>query len=563
MIFYDMEVLKHYFCMVYFDTKTKKFGCVNNDTTELKTVYEAYKNDIWVGYNSRSYDRWIVRAILMGQDPYVLSQAMITENKKPWDVYPGIQYEYSFQNFDAMTGFFSLKQLEAFMGHSIEESTIPFDLDRPLTPEEQAELIRYCRHDVKELVYVFMERKHEYESQKALIEEFKLPGIHFSKTKAQLSALILGAEQPKRPRNDEFDLVIPDTLRLDKYQYIADWYKDPLNMSYEKFLDTEIAGVQHKLAWGGIHGAIPNFSGNGKFIMMDVASMYPAIMIEYGFLSRNVKNPAKFKQIRDERIILKAAKDPRQQPYKIVLNSTYGASKDKYNGLYDPRQANNVCITGQLLLVDLIEKVEPYCKLIQSNTDGILVQVDNDENEKAVYAAAAEWSKRTRLELEFDNYMRVIQKDVNNYIIIADNGNYKSKGAYVKKLSKLDNDLPIVNRGVTNYLIHGLDPWVTVNQTDDLIDFQKVVKITNKYLCAVHGETDLHGKVFRVFADKRQSAGGFFKRKSAEKKDKVANTPTRCFIDNGDITGKKCPDYLDRDYYVQLIHERIRQFIGR
>ena len=29
--------------------------------------------------------------------------------------------------------------------------------------------------------------------------------------------------------------------------------------------------------------------------------------------------------------------------------------KDKYNGLYDPRQANNVCIAGMLLLLDLIE----------------------------------------------------------------------------------------------------------------------------------------------------------------------------------------------------------------
>ena len=46
-----------------------------------------------------------------------------------------------------------------------------------------------------------------------------------------------------------------------------------------------------------------------------------------------------------------------QQPYKIVLNGTYGASKDKYNNLYDPLQANNVCINGQLMLLDLIEHV--------------------------------------------------------------------------------------------------------------------------------------------------------------------------------------------------------------
>lgn len=67
---------------------------------------------------------------------------------------------------------------------------------------------------------------------------------------------------------------------------------------------------------------------------------------------------------------------------KIVLNSTYGILKDKNNPLYDPLMSNNVCVTGQLLLLDLIEKVEPYCQLIQSNTDGIYMLVKNMETVK-------------------------------------------------------------------------------------------------------------------------------------------------------------------------------------
>ena len=51
-----------------------------------------------------------------------------------------------------------------------------------------------------------------------------------------------------------------------------------------------------------------------------VNAMYPATMINYGFLSRNVSNPDKFRQIRDDRIVLKRNKDPKQLPYKIVLN---------------------------------------------------------------------------------------------------------------------------------------------------------------------------------------------------------------------------------------------------
>lgn len=106
--------------------------------------------------------------------------------------------------------------------------------------------------------------------------------------------------------------------------------------------------------------------------------------------------------------------------------------KDKNNGLYDPLQANRVCVYGQLLLLDLIEKLEPHCQIIQSNTDGVLVKMNKYEDFDLIDDIAYEWEQRTHLKLEFDEYRKVFQKDVNNYIIVDSNGKYKSKGAYVK-----------------------------------------------------------------------------------------------------------------------------------
>ena len=65
-------------------------------------------------------------------------------------------------------------------------------------------------------------------------------------------------------------------------------------------------------------------------------------MIEYNFLSRNVFDKTRYRQIRDDRLRLKANHDKREAPRKIVLNGTFGASKDKYNKLYDPRKANEL-----------------------------------------------------------------------------------------------------------------------------------------------------------------------------------------------------------------------------
>ena len=42
----------------------------------------------------------------------------------------------------------SLKAIEGHLGLSVQESTVPFDIDRPLTEEERRETEFYCDHDV-------------------------------------------------------------------------------------------------------------------------------------------------------------------------------------------------------------------------------------------------------------------------------------------------------------------------------------------------------------------------------------------------------------------------------
>lgn len=363
-LFYDFEVFSQDWLVVLINHETKEKTIIVNDKNKLQEFYNNHKDNIWVGFNSRNYDQFILKGILSDLDPYFVNNEIIVNNKNGYQVVKNSE-QYPLNNFDISNMFRSLKELEGFMGSMIKESSIPFNIDRKLTEEEIQETIKYCTHDVEQTIEVFNNKKEEFDSQLSLIEAFNLPMNMFNKTKAQLSAHILGAVR-NESRGDEFDITLPDTLRIsEKYQYVVDWYKNPENRDYKKSLVTHIANVEHVFAWGGIHGAIPNYTDEGIILCCDVASLYPSIMIEYGFLSRNVSNPSKYKEIRDTRLKLKAEKNPMQLPYKIVLNSTYGASKDKHNDLYDPLMANNVCVGGQLLLLDLIDKIEPYCKLIQ------------------------------------------------------------------------------------------------------------------------------------------------------------------------------------------------------
>jgi DNA polymerase len=579
-VFYDFEVFSQDWLVVILDMVNKQEHVIVNDVDKLQAFYDDHNNDIWVGYNSRNYDQYVLKAILCGFNPKKINDYIIVKGKKGWQ-FSSLLNKIPLNNYDIMTSFHGLKQLEGFMGNSIKESSVPFDIERKLTPKEIEETVKYCRHDVEQTVDVFIRRKEEFESHLSLIKAFKLPISYISKTQTQLAAIILGAS--KKSHDDEFELVIPETLRIEKYKEILNWYKNPLNRDYEKKLEIDVSGVPHVFAWGGLHGAITKYSGEGYYLNIDVASYYPALMIEYNFISRNITNPKKFREIRDERLKLKAAKNPMQAPYKLVINKTYGGMKDPNNALYDPRQANNVCVGGQLLLLDLIERLEGHCELIQSNTDGLIIRLFKEDDYDLIDDICYEWEQRTRMQLEFDSYKKIFQKDVNNYVIVDFDGDYKSKGGYVKKLDDLDYDLPIVNNAVKEYFLTGAHPEVTVNECDDLREYQKIVKISGKYLHALYSPKVTEEKIrvdgklktvkvftggeiqkekcFRVFASKLSSEGGLYKVKNNDKNpEKFANTPESCFFVNDDVKEMKIPRKLDKAWYIDLAIKRLNDF---
>ena len=568
---FDCEVFAKDWMFVFINIDDpNKREIIVNDPDRLRAFYESHREKIFVGYNSRSYDQYIFKAILCGIDPKKINDYIIQGGK-------GAFFSVKLKDikllvYDCMVDKTkSLKQLEAFMGNDIRETSVDFNLNRKLTAEEIELTKRYCTHDVEQTIEVFKRQPEEFESQKSLVEAFNLPKTYMTKTKAQLSAIILEA-QYIGDRFDEFEIRFPDTLKIsDRYQYIYDWYKNPLNRNYEMSLKTRVYGVPHIFAWGGIHGAIPNYIGEGFYVMSDVASLYPSIMIEYGFLSRNVPDIKKFVEIRDRRLVLKKAKNPMQLPYKIVINSTFGAMKDRYNQLYDPLMANCVCVAGQLLLLDLIDKVEQHfgdkCQLIQSNTDGILVKLPDESCYEEYLAVCKEWETRTRLSLEHDIYSKVYQKDVNNYVIVKPDGVYKkpsdqwkTKGAYVKKLKDLDYDLPVVNKALIECLVHGTPIETYIENCNLLKEYQKIIKIGKDYAYGMHGDKPLSERVLRVFASSNPQSPGIFKYRNGEVA-KVGNTPDHAIIINDNVNGLGVDDRIDKSWYINLAKKRYDDFM--
>ena len=606
MIYYDFEVFPHDWMVVFYNPSApegKQWLNIINDESLLRKFYEAYCGEIFIGYNSRNYDVPIWKSILCGYNPYEMSKHIIQDEKR-WFEFEGARQfsEYPIINYDVYLGIidYGLKTMEAYMGLNIEESEVSFDIDRKLTDEEILKTLKYCQFDVFATYEVFKYRKSIFESYMGLLQEYQLPMTYLNKTRAQLAAVVVGAKKLSPLPDDEFELDIVDTLSLNKYDYIRRWFTKPENQNYKKSYFTKVAGVYHRFGWGGLHSYIGKYVSDGmggtKFqseplditgniVHADVGSYYPNLIRRYNFMSRAVEDRDIFSQVIDKRIQYKKEKNPIADSLKIVLNSTYGATKDKFSNLYDPKMANNICVNGQLLLVDLIEKLEKYCDVLNSNTDGIYFAIHDDCEEKT-YEICDEWCNRTGMNLSYDKYTRLVQRDVNSYIAFCENGEIESKGA-VKSLNPLDYNLAIINKAIKAYYVDGIHPRDYIAGNNDLIDYMCVVKLKGKYTQLQHMRNNIlcnvDGKTARIFASKDKSMGVFgrgFQKQVINQMglsawvdnvgessfgwafEKFANTPRHTFVCNDDIRGLPIPEELDKSWYVDFTIEKLNKEWG-
>lgn len=560
-----------------------------DDKSALESLYDKYKNDIWVGFNSRHYDQFILKAILCDLSAWECNDWIINKHQPGWS-FSDLLRKIFLINYDVMPLNSSLKQLEGFQGHNIHESDVDFKIDRPLTEAEKAETVKYCTNDVEETMNVFSENINDFNALLWLVKEYNFPLSYMSKTKAQISAEILEC-QPK-DRDDEWDLSVLPCIQLqDKKRWLTvkrkkkkgepsvndkrvgrvfmrpdEWFLDTKYQDYRLYFETEVAGVEHTLAWGGIHGGRKQYhykcDADHLMIHVDVASYYPRLMIFHDLLTRNAKRPEKFRQIYERRIELKhAGKKKEQAPLKIVINGTYGICKDPQNKAYDPRNANLVCVNGQLMLLDLIEHLQEVdsFELIQSNTDGLIIKIHRKDFE-LVDDICYEWESRCNMELEFDFIKEIWQKDVNNYVFKQFDGKVERKGGYVKELSSMDNDLPIVNKALVDYMLKGVPVEETIMNCNEMIMFQKICKLTAKYDYVLHDDKKYNNKCFRVFASISTLNGPVKKIKADGRADKFANTSMHSFIENGDITGERVQSRVDKWWYIDEAKKRLEQY---
>ena len=584
-ITYDCEVFHSDWIVVFKDYETKHFTVIHNDNESLRACIDD--DSIYCGFNSKGYDQYIIKAICAGFSPEEVKQVndWIIAGNQGWEcpLLKGVRFWFNNIDIkDDMQMGLSLKAIEGHLGMDICESEVDFALERQLTPEELEDTIKYCKHDVDATEKIIDLRKNYLQNK---INIGKLAGLDevkaMSMTNAKLTAALLKARLTEH--DDEREYEYPDNLRREYIpQEVFDFFdrmKDDTLSDKDVFsgkLNISIGECPVTIGYGGIHGAIPNFmwkDAGGRIIRnYDVASYYPHLMTLYGYTSRNIPSPEIFSEVLESRMKAKAAGDTATaNALKLVVNTTYGASLNKYNDLCDPLMGRSVCITGQLFLLELAQHLYTMVddlRIVQLNTDGIMIEFDNSQYD-LVQEILGEWELRTGFELEEDSIAQIAQKDVNNYVEVQPSGKFKTKGGYLVRgiapagAFNVNNNATIVAKALVEYFVHGTPPEDTINACDDISQFQMIAKAGAKYREAYHlvdGEKVPVQKVNRIYATTDPRYGKLFKVKAENDSEaKIEMLPEHCIIDNDNhlsITD------VDKQFYIDIAKKRINDFMG-
>lgn len=321
MFVFDIEVFMFDWLVVFKDIETQEYTKIINNTDELRIFCTKNKHKLFFGYNNKHFDDIVLDSILSNIDPYGV-MLLIFKETPPFKIYKSFQIKKGTLNtFDLMQDILSmsLKEAEGYVGLSIEESPVDFNIDRKLTTEELDIVLKYCQHDVDATETLLKYRQVYVKSKMNLCKMFNLPLSCLNKTNASLSGIILEAKKQEHDDELKYDLPKEIIINNPNYKRCLDLYVEK-ELNYSDKLKINIAGVPHILGYGGIHGALDNYEYKGEMWQIDAASFYPTLMLEYKYVSRNVKDYSKYKEIYDTRIALKKTDKPKSDALKLVLN---------------------------------------------------------------------------------------------------------------------------------------------------------------------------------------------------------------------------------------------------
>ena len=532
---YDIEVFQNIFHCSVKNTETNniyKFE-ISERKNQLRELVKFFKqvdkyitwgdyyttninipaNVIFCGYNNLHYDNPIINYIIEYEDKLMqynipticssifnLSKAITTSSEDNIDAWKHWKYQIWFDTFDILTMLYSnklrvgLKEIQVTMQYpNVQEFVCDWTKSLPL--EDFDSMIDYNINDIESTSELLNRCKKDVDLRIAIEDEYGVrvlskDGVNIGMkilTQKYLEKTGLTWQDIKDLRSPMSVIPLKDViLPFIKYdspilQRVLDDMKNQIVSPGRKGYENKFVfnNLRYSVGVGGIHSVnspeiiIPR--DDEMLIDIDVASLYPSMLIEYEFYPKHLGKEflEVYKQIKDERIEAKHNGDKvKNETLKLALNGLSGNLQNEHNFCYSPFAVMQIRINGQLLLLMLAEKLTQIgCRIVQANTDGLFVLLKKDVYSK-VNSICREWEQLTKLTLEEDRFKAMYQYAINDYFAITEDNKVKEKGMFITAV-KLGKGLTpkIIPKAVISFFKDGIPVEDTIKNCTDIRDF--------------------------------------------------------------------------------------------
>jgi len=455
-------------------------------------------------------------------------------------------------------------------------------------------IIEYCTNDVRSTKQILHLSSNQINLRATLTNDYKVPLYNasepriskelfllFLSKRVNISKYELKQLRTNRERIKVSDILLPYIKFVNpEFKQLHEAYKrliiNPLNIKGAFKYTLKHKEVPTEYGLGGLHGATKSGvyeAKEGMIIMTsDVTSFYPNLAIRNGWAPAHLPKQDfcdLYEWFFEERKKIPKT-DPKNYVYKIILNATYGLSIEPNSFLYDPQFGMQITINGQMLLSMLYEMLSeaiPGSVPLMQNTDGLEMLIPEEYKDKYL-EVCAEWEKITKLQLEHDEYSKMIIGDVNNYIAVYKNGKTKCKGRFEFEQLALHKNKShlIIRKALYNYFVNNVPPEKYLTENRNIFDYCAGVKIKGDWkfrqTCvtnAIITHEDLQNTI-RYYVSKggckivkvNKSDGREIQLEAGLWMQQIFNKAVK----------KKWEDYdVDDDYYLSYIYKEIANIV--
>lgn len=597
---YDIEIFPNCFSLTIKNTETKEFQFfeLSNRKNNLVDLVSLFldKRYIFCGYNNIHYDNPIVNFIIEYKETlkkstrldieynlFQLSQTIIKGDLEKWKRW---KYANNFETLDLLTMLFSqklrvgLKEMQVTMKYSNVQE-YDGDFEAPIPEEDIPKMIQYNINDVNSTEELLYRCENDIKLRLNIEEEYGIKALN--KDGVNLGMEILKTkylEKTHKTWNDIKDLRSPcDKIALNEIilpfiKFDNPILKDLLNEMKQQVVSPDRKGynkhflmdnLEYSVGVGGIHSvnkpSIFIAKEDEVISDVDVASLYPSLIIEYGFYPPHLGKEflEVYKGIKDERIEAKHNGNKlKNLTLKLSINGLSGNLQSEFSWCYSPKTVMRIRINGQLLLLMLAEKlISIGCQIIQANTDGLFV-LRKKKDEQKFKDVCKWWENLTRLELEEDRFERFYQFAINDYLGVIegykDSKNpklLKKKGLFIDSVTLGKGMQPmIIPKAINANLADNIPVEETIRNCKDINEFITYQKVDKKFAVQYMNKFITHINRYYVSTN-----GGYLYKCEVEgnKIVKFANMLTASGVTLcNDITAiKEFPKNINYKYYIK------------